>query len=108
MSASTTAMTPPWRMQVKTAGAPRRPPPAQRSEGCSSYLERALRGGRRGPVARLAGRHHLAERWILGAGRRLFALRLAYHRPRMRLGRQPDPLETKPRYACGMVNQETV
>ena len=37
-------------------------------------LECALRGGGRSRRARLAGRHHLAQRWILGTGRRLFAL----------------------------------
>jgi len=29
---------------------------------------------------RLPGRHNLAERWILGTRRRLFAIRLAHHR----------------------------
>ena len=43
-------------------------------------LERALRRRGRCRRARLAGRHHLAERRILGTGRRLFALRLARHR----------------------------
>jgi len=43
-------------------------------------LERALRGRVRRRRARLARRHHLAERRILGTGRRLFALRLARRR----------------------------
>ena len=70
-----------------------------------AVLKRALRGGRRGAVACLAERHHLAEWWILGTGRRLFALRLAPHRPRMDRARQPGPLEPKSRNACWMVGK---
>ena len=66
-------------------------------------LERALRGGGRSRRARLAGRHHVAERWILGTGRRLFAVRLARHRPRVGRGREPGPLDPKSCYACWMV-----
>jgi hypothetical protein len=40
-------------------------------------------GGRTHP----AGRHNLAERWIPGTRRRLFAVRLAHHRPRLGPGR---------------------
>ena len=40
----------------------------------------------------------MAERWILGTGRRLFALCLAYHRPGVDCVRQPGPLEPK---SCG-------
>src|SRR5438270_752823 len=32
-----------------------------------------------------------------------FAVRLAHHRPRVGPGREPGPLEPKPRYALGMV-----
>jgi hypothetical protein len=66
-------------------------------------LERALRGGGRSRRPRLAGRHHVAERWILGTGRRLFAVRLAHHRPRVGRGREPGPLDPKSCYACWMV-----
>jgi hypothetical protein len=62
-----------------------------------------IRGGRRSPPARLAGRHHLAERRILGTGRCLFTFRLAPDRPRVDRGRQPGPFETKSSYACWMV-----
>src|SRR6266851_8973642 len=66
-------------------------------------LERALRGGGRSRRARLAGRHHVAEQWILGTGRRLFTVRLAHHRGRVGPGREPDPLDPKSYYACGLV-----
>ena len=66
-------------------------------------LERALRGGGRGRRARLAGRHHLAERWVLGTRRRLFAVHLARHRPRMDPGREPCPADPKSCDACWMV-----
>jgi succinate dehydrogenase/fumarate reductase cytochrome b subunit len=66
-------------------------------------LERALRRRGRGCRARLAGRHHVAERWILGTGRRLFAVRLAHHRPRVGRGREPGPLGPKSRDATWMV-----
>ena len=69
-------------------------------------LEHALRGGGRRRRAHLAWRHHLA-RWILGTGRSLFALRLADHRPRVDRGREPRPLDPKPRYACWMVMPTT-
>jgi hypothetical protein len=52
-------------------------------------LERALRGRGRCRRARIARRHHLAERWTLGTGRRLFALRLARHWPSVGHGRKP-------------------
>jgi hypothetical protein len=39
------------------------------------------------PRARLAGRHHMADWWILGTGRPLFVVRLAHHRPRVGRGR---------------------
>src|SRR6202171_171149 len=66
-------------------------------------LERALRGGGRSRRARRAGRHHVAERWILGTGRRLFAVRLAPHWPRVGPGREPGPLDPKSCYAYRMV-----
>ena len=66
-------------------------------------LERALRGGSRSRRARLAGRHHVAERRILGTGRRLFAVRLAHHRPRVGPGREPGPPDPKSCDACWMV-----
>ena len=58
-------------------------------------LERALRSGDRSRRARLAGRHHVAEWWILGSGRHLFAVCLADHRRRMGRGRKPGPLATR-------------
>ena len=51
-------------------------------------LERALRRRGRCRRARLVRRHHLAERRILGTRRRLFALRLARHRPGVGHGRE--------------------
>ena len=65
--------------------------------------KQALRGGGCSRRARLAGRHHVAERWILGSGRRLFAVRLARHRPRVGPGREPGPLDPKSCYTCWMV-----
>ena len=65
--------------------------------------KQALRGGGCSRRARLAGRHHVAERWNLGSGRRLFAVRLAHHRRRVGPGREPGPLDPKSCYACGMV-----
>src|SRR5207245_10233806 len=67
-------------------------------------LERALRGVRRSRRARRAGRHHVDERRILGPGRRLCAVRLAHHRPRLGRGREPSP-GPKSCYACWMVNR---
>ena len=55
-------------------------------------VECAVHSGGHSRRARLAGRHHLAERRILGTGRRLFAVRLTHHRPRLGRGREPDPL----------------
>ena len=66
-------------------------------------LERALRGRGRCRRARLARRHHLAERRILGTGRRLFALRLARHRPGVGHGRERGALDPKSCYTCWMV-----
>src|ERR1700681_4717582 len=66
-------------------------------------LERALRGRGRCRRARLARRHHLAERRILGTGRRLFALRLARHRPAVWHGRERGALDPKSCYTCWMV-----
>src|SRR5260370_15570114 len=66
-------------------------------------LERALRGGGRSRRAHIAERHHLAERWILGTRRGLFTVRLAHHRGRVGPGREPDPLDPKSCYACGLV-----
>jgi len=54
-------------------------------------------------VAGLAWRYHVAERWILGAGRCLFAVRLADHRPRVGRGRELGPLDPKSCYARRMV-----
>jgi len=70
-------------------------------------LERALRGGGRSRCARLAGRHDVAERWILGTRRRLFAVRLAHHRHRVGSGGEPGPLDPTC-YACGMVRTTLV
>jgi enoyl-CoA hydratase/carnithine racemase len=69
------------------------------------YLERGLRGGGRRRCARLAGWHHVAERWILGTGRPLFAVRVSHHRPCVGRGREPGPPDPKSCYACGMVRQ---
>src|SRR5260221_851314 len=66
-------------------------------------LERALRGGGRSRCACLAGRHHVAERWILGTRRRLFEVRLAHHRHRVGPRREPGPLGPKSCYSCWMV-----
>ena len=65
--------------------------------------KQALRGGGCSRRARLAGRHHVAERWNLGSGRRLFAVRLTHHLPSMGLGREPGPFDPKSCYACWMV-----
>jgi hypothetical protein len=43
--------------------------------------------------AGLAGRHHVAERSILGTVRRLFAVRPAHYRPGVGRGREPGPLD---------------
>jgi hypothetical protein len=59
--------------------------------------------GDRSGGAHLAGRHHVAERRILGAGRRLFAVRLAHHRPRVGPGRELGPSDPKSCDACWMV-----
>ncbi len=66
-------------------------------------LERALRGRGRCRRARPARRHHLAQRRILGTGRRLFALRLARHRPGVGHGRERGALDPKSCYTCWMV-----
>jgi hypothetical protein len=47
--------------------------------------------------------HHLAERRILGTGRRLFALRLARHRPGVGHGRERGALDPKSCCTCWMV-----
>src|SRR6266849_239982 len=70
-------------------------------------LERALRGGGRSRCACLAGRHHVAERWILGTRRRLFEVRLAHHRHRVGPGSEPCSLDPKSCYTCGMVRIPT-
>src|SRR5258706_14901707 len=66
-------------------------------------LERALGGGGRSRCACLAGRHHVAERWILGTRRRLFDVRLAHHRHRVGPRREPGRLGPKSCYSCWMV-----
>jgi len=66
-------------------------------------LERALGSRGRSRRARLAGRHHLAERWILGTVRRLFAVRLTPHWSRVGRGREPNPIDPKSCYPCWMV-----
>jgi len=68
-------------------------------------LERALRGRGRSRRARLAGRHHVAERWILVTVRRLFAVRLTHHLRRVGRGRKSRPLEPKSCYTQWMVSQ---
>jgi hypothetical protein len=45
----------------------------------------------------------LAERWILGTRRRLFAVRLAHHRSRVGGGREPRSVDVESRHARGMV-----
>ncbi len=66
-------------------------------------LECALRGRGRSRRTRLAGRHHVAEGWILVTVRRLFAVRLARHRRRVGGGREPGPPNPKSCYTCWMV-----
>jgi hypothetical protein len=66
-------------------------------------FERALRCGSWSRRARVAGRHHVAERWILVTVRSLFAVYLAPHRRRVGPGREPCPLDQKSGYACSMV-----
>src|ERR1700732_2664750 len=66
-------------------------------------LERALARRGRCRRARLAGRHYLAERRTLGTGRRLFALRLARHRPGVGHGRERSALDPTSCYTCWMV-----
>jgi hypothetical protein len=68
-------------------------------------LERALRHGSRSGGAHLAGRHHVAERRVLGPGRRLFAVRLAPHRPRVGSGPEPSTVKPQSCYASRMVMQ---
>ncbi len=53
--------------------------------------KRACRWRGRSRRARRARRHHVGEWRILGAGRRLFAVRLAHHRPGVGHGRDPRP-----------------
>jgi hypothetical protein len=62
----------------------------------------AARGRRR--RGRLVGGHHVAERRILGTGRRLFTLRLARHRPGVGHGRERGALDPKSCYSQWMVN----
>jgi hypothetical protein len=59
--------------------------------------------GGRSRRARLAGWHHVAERWILGTGRCLFAVRLTHDRPGLGRGRERGPLDPKSCHACCMV-----
>src|SRR6202045_541724 len=66
-------------------------------------LERPFRRRGRCRRARLAGRHYLAERPTLGTGRRLFALRLARHRPGVGPGRERGGLDPKSCCTCWMV-----
>ena len=58
------------------------------------------------PSCSAAGRHHVDERWILGTGRRLFAVCLADHRPGVGLGREPGPFEPESRDSCRVVMHE--
>jgi hypothetical protein len=71
----------------------------------SADLERAVRGRGRCRRARLAGRHHLADRRILGTGRSLFAFRLARHRRAVGHGRERGALDPQPCYSQWMVSQ---
>jgi len=64
-------------------------------------FERAVCGRRGSYRARLAGRHHVGERRILGTRWRLFAVHLARHRSRMGSGRELGPVEPQPCDACG-------
>ena len=66
-------------------------------------FERALRGRGRCCSPRLARWHHLADRRILGTGRRLFALHIAGHRPGVGPGREWGALDSKPCYPGWMV-----
>ena len=50
-----------------------------------------------------AGRHHMAERWIMGTRWRLYALHLAYHRPPVGAGREPRPPGPSTSHARGVV-----
>jgi hypothetical protein len=68
-----------------------------------AHLKRALCSGSCSGRARVAGRHHVAQRWILVTLRRLFAVRLAHHWARVGPGREPGPLDPKSCYACWMV-----
>ena len=54
-----------------------------------------------------AGRHHMAERWIMGTRWRLYALHLAYHRPPVGAGREPRPPSPKSCHACRMVTPKS-
>jgi hypothetical protein len=68
-------------------------------------LEQAVCGGRYGTVARLTGRHHLAERRLVGTGRRLLSFRLPVHRHSLDPSRQPGSLEPKSRGTRWMVGE---
>src|SRR5437588_7190961 len=67
------------------------------------FLERGLRSVCRSRCARLAGRYYVAERRVLGARRRLFAVRLTHHLSSVGLGREPGALDPTSRYARWMV-----
>jgi hypothetical protein len=68
-------------------------------------LERDVRGRGRCRRARLAGRHHLADRRILGTGRSLFAFRLACHRRVVGHGREQGALDPRSCYSQWVVSQ---
>jgi hypothetical protein len=68
-----------------------------------SHLERAVRGGRRGCGARLAGRHYLNEQRVLGPRWHLLAARLAHHLSPVGSGREPGSPSPKSCHACWMV-----
>jgi len=66
-------------------------------------LDRGLCGGGRSRRPHLTGRHDLDEKWILGAGWKLFAIRLAHHRSPVGRDRKPRPLDQKSCDASWMV-----
>ena len=51
--------------------------------------------------------NRVAQGWILGTGRGVFAVRLAYHRPRVGRGREPGTFDASSGDACGLVRRRS-